>query len=84
MSRPSVAQYISDKRAEGHDESKIIHQLLDAGWHMDIIHKVMNTEIKHRKLEPILKKKQKPYQKYLPLVLFGLFIIAVGLIAAFL
>ncbi len=83
MSKPSVAQFISDKRAEGHDDSRIIHQLLDAGWHMDIIHKVMNTEIEHRKLEPILVKKQWKHRSEIKIAIVCVVLIIIALLAVF-
>ena len=79
MSKMSVAKFISDKRAEGLSDSKITHDLLDAGWHMDIIHKVMHGEpIKHRSLDSILDIKKQPYKKA---IIYGApILIIVGLI----
>lgn len=54
-----IAQFISDKRAEGKTDSEITHTLLDAGWHMDLIHKAMHTELLHKRdLKPVLKRKK--------------------------
>ena len=53
--------------------------LLDAGWHMDIIHKAMHGEpIRHRNLDPILDIKKQPLRK--STVLFAGAIILAGLI----
>ena len=82
MSRPSVAQFISDRRAEGLNDSKITHMLLDAGWHMDIIHKAMHGEpIRHLARDPILDIKKQPFRKIftygLPIIVFFLLVLSV-------
>lgn len=85
MSRPSVAQFISDKRAEGLSDSKITHMLLDAGWHMDIIHKAMHGEpIRQRSLEPILHKKKFYDKKILVYALTAILLIGLAVMAAYL
>ncbi len=54
----SLPQFISDERAAGKTDSQIVHDLLSAGWHMDIIHRTLHTEpVRKRQLEPILKQK---------------------------
>lgn len=82
--KPSVTQYISDKRAEGLNDSEITHKLLDAGWHIDVIHKVMHGEpIRTRDLKPILDiKKQRLNRKNLVIIGVILFI-ALCVAAAF-
>lgn len=78
MSSRSVVQFIADERASGKTDSEITHMLLDAGWHMDIIHKAMNTDpIRHRNLDPILEIKKQPYRKPIIIVTVLLIIIAV-------
>ena len=38
MSKKSaVAQFVHDERKKGKDDKEIQHQLLDAGWQMDLI-----------------------------------------------
>lgn len=77
MGQPSVAQFISDRRAEGMSDSKITHMLLDAGWHMDIIHKAMHGEpIRQRDLKPILDIKKQPIRKSTLYYLAGFLILA--------
>ena len=84
MSRPSVAQFISDRRAEGLNDSKITHMLLDAGWHMDIIHKAMHGEpIRQRDLAPILDIKKQPFRKFFIYVAPILGVIGLMLLATF-
>ncbi len=71
-----IAQFISDKRAEGKTDSQITHILLDAGWHMDLIHKAMHTDLLHkRELKPILKKRNN-HKQYIILALAVLFFVA--------
>jgi hypothetical protein len=80
MKKLSVAQYISDGRAAGKTDSEITHELLDAGWHMDIIAKAMHGEpIKHRRHEPILDIKKQPLRKS---VLAGLGLLLIAMLAA--
>jgi len=77
--KPTLVQFIADKRAEGKTDSEITHMLLDAGWHMDIIHKSMHGEpIKHRGLDPILDIKKQPLRKS---ALYGVaLVVVIGLI----
>jgi hypothetical protein len=84
MSKTSVAQFIADKRREGLPESEIIHLMLDAGWHMDIIQKTLNTEpLRHRNLEPILQIKKQPFRKPLIIIVILLLLVALFLVAAY-
>lgn len=84
MSRPSVAQFISDKRAEGKTDSEITHMLLDGGWHMDIIHKAMNSEpIRHRELKPILIPTLKRHRMKIYGVIIAVCLIILMLAVAF-
>lgn len=41
----AVIQFIEQERAKGTNEQEIQHQLLDAGWHMDIIQSAMGTKV---------------------------------------
>ncbi len=76
MSKESVVKFIEGKRAEGKTDSQITHILLDAGWHMDIIHKVLHGEpIKSLGLEPVLTPKiEQKYKKIIigVLIVFGI------------
>ena len=84
MSRPSVAQFIYDRRAEGLNDSKITHMLLDAGWHMDIIHKAMHGDpIRHLARDPILDIKKQPFRKIFIYVAPILGVIGLMLLATF-
>lgn len=79
MKKPTVVQFISDKRAEGKTDSQITHELLDAGWHMDIIAKAMHGEpIRHRNLDPILEIKKQPFRIWI--ILGSIFLLLVILI----
>lgn len=83
MSR-SVVQFISDERAAGKSESEITHMLLNAGWHMDIIHKAMHSEpVRQRSFEPILDIKKQPYRKTKLIILLAVTSIIVGMIYIF-
>lgn len=84
MNRPSVTQFISDKRAEGKSDSQITHMLLDAGWHMDIIHKAMNSElIRSRELKPILTPKLQRYRMRIYSVIVVISLILLVFLAIF-
>lgn len=84
MNGPSVAQFISDKRTLGLSDSEIAHLLLDAGWHMDIIHKAMHGEpIRSRNLDPILDIKKQPLRKILICCLVLILLLALALLAIF-
>ena len=64
MNKDSVAQFISDGRAAGKTESEMTRELLEAGWHMDIIANAMHGDpIPHRNLEPILDIRKQPLRK---------------------
>lgn len=82
MNKDSVAQFISDGRAVGKTDSEITHELLDAGWHMDIIANAMHGEpIKHRNLEPILDIKKQPIRR--SVIAGGIILLVLLLLAAF-
>lgn len=83
MNKPPMAQYIADGRAKGKSDSNITHELLDAGWHMDVIAKAMHSEpIKHRSLDPILDIKKQPIKKT-AVVIPALLLLFIMLLAAF-
>ncbi len=42
--RSAVVSFIEEERAKGLTNKEIQHKLLDAGWQMDIIHKVMDKD----------------------------------------
>lgn len=42
--RPAVPHFIEEEREKGSSDQEIRHKLLDAGWHMDIIHRAMNEK----------------------------------------
>jgi hypothetical protein len=84
MNRPSIAQFISDKRAEGKSDSQISHLLLDAGWHMDVIHKALNAELtRTRELTPVLKPKNPKLKRNLIIASCATGFILLCLIVAF-
>lgn len=83
MSKQSVVKFIEDKRAEGKTDSQITHTLLEAGWHIDIIHKVVHGEpIKSLGFEPVISPKiEEKYKK----IIFGVVIIfIVAILVSFL
>lgn len=41
--KSAVLEFVEKERAKGTSDQDIQHKLLDAGWHMDIIHQVMET-----------------------------------------
>lgn len=64
MKRPSVVSYIKSERVAGKSDQQITHELLDAGWQMDIIaHAMHGDPVKNRKLEPILDIRNQPIRK---------------------
>lgn len=42
--KSTVLHFIEKERANGASDQQITHQLLDAGWHMDIIHNALNHD----------------------------------------
>jgi hypothetical protein len=40
--KPAIRQFIESERERGATDKDIRHKLLDAGWHMDIIHHAMD------------------------------------------
>jgi SOS response regulatory protein OraA/RecX len=78
--RPAVLHFIDEERGKGTGEQAIRHKLLDAGWHMDIIHRAMGEkEVKstHKKAAKRKNTRQTIWQKINPafLVLAGLVVI---------
>jgi hypothetical protein len=41
--KPSVLHFIDEEREKGTSDKDIIHKLLDAGWHMDIIQRALHS-----------------------------------------
>lgn len=83
MSKQSLVKFIDDKRAEGKTDSQITHTLLDAGWHIDIIHKVLHGEpIKSLGLEPVLAPKIEP--KYKKIIAGVIIVFAVSILISLL
>lgn len=78
--RPAVLHFIAEEREKGTADQAIRHQLLDAGWHMDIIHRAMgDKEARLAGKKPVKRKnaRQTVWQKINPacLVLAGLVIV---------
>jgi hypothetical protein len=83
--KPAVVKYIEENRAKGKTEQEITHNLLDAGWHMDIIrHAMQGSPIKDRGFAPILDIKKQPLKRswVCAMALLGAFI-ALILLALF-
>jgi hypothetical protein len=45
--KPAVLHFIEEERSKGTKDTEIRHKLLDAGWHMDIIHHAMHKKDDH-------------------------------------
>lgn len=59
-----MVKFIEEERSAGKTDTQIAHDLLEAGWHMDIIHKSMHgAPIKKRGYEPILDIKKQPIRR---------------------
>ena len=54
--KSAVPEFIEEERAKGTKDKDILHKLLDAGWHMDIIHHVMHKEDKGHPGNPLEPK----------------------------
>lgn len=81
--RPAVLHFIDKEREKGATDQQIRHRLLDAGWHMDIIHRAMHSgegqpRPKSRRQKPVWQKVNPG-----PLVLVGLVLVIVLLLALF-
>lgn len=50
----NVMHFVEDERAKGAKDKDIRHKLLDAGWHMDIIHNAMHKNDKTPQGGPVL------------------------------
>ena len=62
MKKPSsVTAFVDDERAKGKSDAAIRHQLLDAGWHMDIIKHAMAK--KPVSDDTVVKQKTTPHHK---------------------
>lgn len=84
--KSAVLRFIDQERAKGTSDKEIQHQLLDAGWHMDIIQNAMHSKQSSQLLETSNTRKKKeinaarvlnPYiwaAVFVALVLFALFI----------
>ena len=42
--KSAVLRFIDEERAKGASDKEIRHQLLDRGWHMDIVQSAMDTK----------------------------------------
>ncbi len=83
MSKRSMVDFIATERREGKTDTEIVHDLLEAGWHMDIIHKTMHgAPIQTRGYTPILDIKKQPFRRDVIAVVFALLIVLL-LLAAF-
>ena len=60
--KSAVIHFIEDERTKGTSDKEIQHQLLDAGWHMDIIQHAMHAKPQQHKVQKVSKPKQNSYQ----------------------
>lgn len=64
VKKQGVAHYIEEERAKGKSDQQITHDLLDAGWQMDVIQHALHGEpIKLRDFQPILDIKKQPVRR---------------------
>lgn len=78
--KSAVLQFVEDERAEGKTDKQIIHDLLDAGWEMDVIHYALEGETAHKPAEaPIRQPAKKTIPELLihPYAIGGIFLIIV-------
>lgn len=81
--KSAVLKFIEKERAKGVGDQGIQHQLLDAGWHMDIIQNAMSSELSKSAPKPISStaKKKLPVRQLqlLGIVLFFFVMVFVAL-----
>ena len=83
--KPGIVEYIAKKRGENVPDARIVRNLIDAGWQMDIVMKAMHGDpIKRHSLDPILDIKNRPIRKPLFIILPILLIVSLVLLVLFL
>jgi SOS response regulatory protein OraA/RecX len=82
--RPAVLHFIDEEREKGATDQQIRHKLLDAGWHMDIIHRAMHDREDQTAHKRAGKGQQKPvWQRINPMILIASGLVVIVLLALF-